>query len=155
MFNFFINFHTSVFLITKQLYILDSCGSDGHWNDNEIEGPIATRGRIKGQNWPVDRMSRTGWIQSNFCDCVNLIFSFLQKLSDYSVGILNVYLRKMFIMWYFTKIVTNFCEEYENMPHRTNIAEQCQVTRHYLMWHLVSHSNYSRYCYTVHWLIEK
>ena len=154
MFIFFINFHTSVFLITNQLHILDSCGSDGHWNDNELKAPIATRGRIKGQNWSLDRMSRTGWIQSHFCDCAALIY-FLQKLSHNSVGILNVYLRKMFIILCFTKIIINFCEEYENMPNRTNIAEQCQVTRRYLMWHLISHSNYSRYCYTVHWLIEK
>ena len=30
-------------LSTKQLYILDSYGADGLWNDNQLKAPIATR----------------------------------------------------------------------------------------------------------------
>ena len=145
-----------MFLRTAQLYNIDSYGANGHWNYNALQAPVATRWRVEGQNWTVGyRMSTTGWTESHFCDCINLIFSLLQKFSDFSVGILNVYLRKIFIISSFTKIIINFCEEYENMPHRTNIAEKCQEWRLYLMWRHISPSKYSGYCYTVHCLIEK
>jgi hypothetical protein len=44
-------------LSTKQLYLLDSYGTDGHWNDNELKASIATRWRVKGQ---IDPWA-TGW----------------------------------------------------------------------------------------------
>ena len=147
-----------MFLRTKQLYQynIDSYGANDHWNYNELKAPIVTMWRVEGQNWPVGyRKSRTVWIHSHFCDCAKLIFSLLQKLSDFSVGILKVYLRKMFIMWCFTKIIINFCEEFENTPYQTNIAEKCQEWRLYSMWRHISPNKYSGYCYTVHCLIEK
>jgi hypothetical protein len=88
-----------VLLSTKQLYILDSYGADGLWNYNELNAPIATRRRVEGQNWPVGyRMTTSGLIQSHFCDCTNLILSVVQEVSDFSVDILNLYMRKMFIL---------------------------------------------------------
>ena len=95
-------------LSTKQLYILDSYGADGLWNDNQLKAPIATRWRVEGENLPLGyRLSTTGLIQSQFCDCTNPILSFVQGLSDFSVRILNVKMRKVFIMCFVSKPIIN------------------------------------------------
>jgi hypothetical protein len=89
---------------TKQLYILDSYGADGNWNDDELNAPIDTRGSVEGQNWSVGyRMSTAGLTQSHISECTNHIFSLLQMLSNFSVDTLNMYMRKMFIILCFPK----------------------------------------------------
>ena len=142
-------------LCTKQLYILDAYGVDGHWNDNELKAPIVTRWRVEGQNWLVGyRMSTTGLTQSHYCVCTELILSLLQKLCNFSVGILNVN-EENILIWCFFKTIGNLCAEFENMPHRANIGLKCQVRCCSLIWRPISPSNCSGYCDIVHWLIEK
>jgi len=144
-----------VLLCTKQLYILDSYGVDGHWNDNELKAPIATRWRF--------RLKLAGGLQDehNRFNTVSLLLLYktyillVANLSDFSAGILNVCLRKMFTIWFFSITIGNFCEEFENMPHRANIAVKCQVWCCSLIWRHISPSSCSGYCDIVHWLVEK
>jgi hypothetical protein len=100
-----------VLINTKQLYITDSYGAEGHWNKTEIMAPVATRWIVEGQNWPVSyRMGTTVLIDSQFCEFKNLILSLVQVLSDFTVGLLNMYMRKMFIICFVSKTIINFCK---------------------------------------------
>jgi hypothetical protein len=72
-------------------------------------------------------MSTTGLMQFHFCGCTKFMFSFVQMLSDCSVGVLNLCMRKGFIVCFVSKTIRNICKEFVNMPHPPNIAAKCQV----------------------------
>ena len=78
---------------------------------SDLMAPVATRWRKVGQNWPVSyRMGTTVLIDSQFCEFKNLILSLVQVLSDFTVGILNMYMRKIFIIYIVSKTIINFCK---------------------------------------------